>query len=140
LEFEGDFVKVGPEEGDLFHRNFKNDVKGYKNSNRALYIEPRRKTLVQNDGFVSGNFYIEPDIAKQTDVKINWTLLSRDFTETGVLIIRIVPKYYVVTKDHSVNDPLEEKEDISYSLIKREGIISIGGPYFNDKESDYTFE
>ncbi len=141
LSFEGEFEEVEPEwRNSMFNPNFSNDVKGYSDSKRDLYIKPRTNILVQGDSFVSGSFRIKPKIAVETTVKIDWKLLSRDFTDSGVLQVKIVPRYYVVTNRHKVADLADVKETISYSLIKRRGMYNIGGTMFHDNESDYPVE
>ncbi|MBL7706762.1 MAG: hypothetical protein JNM21_14545 [Taibaiella sp.] len=141
LEFEGDFLKVGPERGNgILNPNFRNDVKGYSNSDTALYIEPRKKILVQGDHFVSGNFYIEPKIAVETEIKLHWKLLSRDFNDSGMLIVKISPKYHRVVNRHEVSDPNMVRDEELYSLIKRPGQHNIGGNTYADNVSDYNFD
>ncbi|SFW90731.1 hypothetical protein [Chitinophaga sancti] len=138
LSLEGFFEKAEPERGNvLFNPDFHNDIKGYRNSNSHLYIEPRKKILVQGDSFVTGSFYIQPAIAVEAEIKLNWKLLSRDFTDSGTLIVKIVPQYHVIINRHEVLDSTDVREEISYSLIKRKGTYNIGSIDYHDKESDY---
>jgi len=141
LEFNGNFEKVGAEKGNiLLNPNFYNNVKEYSNSETDLYIEPKKRILVQGDNFVTGSFYIQPKIAVECDVTIRWTLLSRDFTDCGTLLVKIIPQYYVVINIHEVSNPTEVRDEISYSLIARRGMYGIGGIDFHDNESDYPVQ
>ncbi|MBP2615808.1 hypothetical protein [Chryseobacterium jejuense] len=141
LEFEGDFEKVGAESGHfLYNPNYINNVKEYRNSNKALIIVPKDQTLVQGDSFTSGNFYIEPKVGEGSEVRLNWKLLSRDFTDTGSLIIKIMPKFHKVFLDNEIDNIEDVREEISYKLIERPGMSQIGYVDYFDKESDYNFE
>ncbi|SEW57447.1 hypothetical protein [Chitinophaga arvensicola] len=140
LDFEGEIIKVGVERGDaLFNPGFRNNVHAYNNTEMALYIKPEQKTLVQNDSIISGNFYIEPKIATETEVNIKWKILARDYTDSGILYIKVIPKYYKVINRHETTDATKVRDDISFSLIKRPASYSFNGGY-QDKESDYSFE
>lgn len=141
LEFEGDFVEVAPEKANLaFYPNFTNDVKGYRDSKTDLYIEPRKKILVQGDSYVSGNFYLKPPIGIEAEVKLHWKLLSRDFTDSGTLLLKILPKYHTVVNRHEVSEAQSVRDEVSYSLVKRRGTKNIVGTTYHDKESDFKFE
>lgn len=142
LEFEGEFQKVGAASGHFLHNpNFSNTVKEYSNSEKSLYIKPNEKSLVQNDYFTSGSFFLKPLLSDGNyDVRLNWKLLSRDFTEEGTLIIKILPKFHKVIIDNEIDDNEEEREEISFKLIDRKGMRQIGGVEYLDKESDYHLE
>ncbi|WP_411898201.1 hypothetical protein [Elizabethkingia occulta] len=142
LDFEGDFVRVGAESADyILNRNLVNNVKEYRNTKKSLYIKTKANILVQGDYFNTGNFYLEPKVSgEHSEVILSWKILSRDYTDSGKLIIKIEPKYYKVIEDKYVDNIDEVREEISYELIKRPGMIGLGGVSFNDKESDYNFE
>lgn len=141
LDFEGDFTKVGAESGHfMFNPNFKNNVKEYNNTKRALFIKPNEKILVQKDYINSGNFYLEPMNIEYSKVKLNWKFLSRDYTDLGYLIIEINPKFHLKILEKEIESPEEEREEINISLIKRPGIQQFGRIEYFDKESDYHFE
>jgi hypothetical protein len=63
----------------LYNPNYINNVKEYRNSNKALIIVPKDQTLVQGDSFTSGNFYIKPKVGEGSEVRLNWKLLSRTY-------------------------------------------------------------
>ncbi len=142
LDFEGDFQRVGAESGNfILNKNFTNTVKEYSNSKTSLYIKPKSETLVQEDYFTSGNFYIEPlvtDVAQE--IKVNWKLISRDFTDSGSLLVRIEPKFHIVNIVREVDLLDEVREEVSVRLIERRGTPTIGGFNYYDKETDYNFE
>lgn len=142
LDFEGDFQRVGAESGNfILNKKFTNTVKEYSNSKTSLYIRPKTDTLVQEDYFTSGNFYIEPIIsgAKQ-EIKVNWKLISRDFTDSGFLFIIIEPKFHIVTIEEEVDSLDKVREEVSCDLIERKGTSHFAGIDYHDKESDYNFE
>lgn len=141
LEFDGSFETVEPESRhSIFHPGFKNDIKGYNNSDKDLCIIPFSKTLVQKDSFVTGSMYVEPKVGLATEIKLHWKLLSRDFNDSGTLMIKIEPKFHEVIRVYEVDDLTMEGDDITYSIIKRPGSININGTHYIDKESDYTFK
>lgn len=141
LEFEGDFKKVGAEKGHFLHNpKYINTVREYSNSDDSLIIVPKNKTLVQDDYFTTGNFYIEPKIGEGSAVKMTWKIISRDFTDSGFLTIVIKPEFHKVVTIVNVNSKLEEKEEVSYQLIERTGVHQIGYVDYFDKESDYNFK
>ena len=141
LEFEGDFKKVGAEKGHFLHNpKYINTVREYSNSDDSLIIVPKNKTLVQDDYFTTGNFYIEPKIGEGSAVKISWKIISRDFTDSGFLTIIIKPQFHKVITIENVDSILEKKEEVSYQLIERTGVHQIGYVDYFDKESDYNFE
>ena len=138
LDFEGDFIKVGTEKGHyLYNPNFKNNVKEYNNTKKSLYIKPIEKILVQDEYLNSGNFFLKPKTIEQTLIKLNWKFLSRDYTDSGFLTIKILPKFHtsIIEKEaESVED-----DEIKISLIKRPGMQQLDGIRYFDKESDYNF-
>lgn len=67
-------------------------------------------------------------------------LISRDFTDSGNLLIKIKPLYYTVYTDAEVSNIKDEREEVSYSLFKRLGIRSFNGVNYLDEISDYNFE
>jgi len=142
LDFDGEFKRVGAENGSSFlESKFINNVKEYSNTKESLYIETKNKTLVQGDYFDSGNFYIEPNVtAENNEIIINWKLISRDFSDTGELIVRIEPKFHTVFLDQYVDNIEEEHEEVTYELFRRPGYANFWGPSYLDKESDYNFE
>lgn len=142
LDFEGDFVKVGAESGHyLINPNYVNNIKEYSNTEKSLYIKPHNKPLVQGDYFNTGNFFIKPKVSgENNDVIINWKLLSRDYTDSGSLIIKIEPKFHTVFTDEYVDNPEEVREDVSYKLFERPGMSNFTSINYLDKESDYNFE
>lgn len=142
LKFDGEFKEVGAECGHFLNNpNFLNTVKEYSNSKKSLYIKPKESSLVQNDYFISGSFYVKPLISENSkDIKVHWKLLSKDFTDEGTLIIKIVPKFYKVNLKIEIKDDDVEKVETSYKLIDRRGMRQIGGINYFDKISDYDFE
>lgn len=142
LDFEGNFQRVGAEgRSNVFDKNFTNTVKEYSNSKTSLYIRPNNKILIQEDYFTSGKFFIEPVVDDDDqEIKINWKLISRDFTNSGSLLVRIEPKFHIVNIVEEVELPDEVREDVSVRLIERRGTPTIGGFNYYDKESDYNFE
>lgn len=142
LDFEGDFEKVGAETGHyLINPNYINNIREYSNTEKSLYIKPKNKTLVQGDYFNTGNFYIKPKVSgENSEVIVNWKLLSRDYTDSGSLIIKIVPKFHTVVITEFVDNPEEAREEISYKVFERPGINNFTGINYLDKESDYNFE
>ena len=142
LDFEGDFEKVGAESGHYLHNpNYVNDIREYSNTEKSLYIKPHSKALVQGDYFNTGNFFIKPKVSgENSEVIINWKLLSRDYTDFGSLIIKIEPKFHTVFIDEYVDNPEEVREDVSYKLFERPGISNFTSINYLDKESDYSFE
>ncbi|MET3114618.1 hypothetical protein AAKU52_002353 [Pedobacter sp. CG_S7] len=143
LVFEGDFLEVGAESRNgVFNQHFRNNVKEYSNSSNSLYIQPSHGILVQGDSFFSGSIYIQPLMDHPTEIKIYWHLLARDFEDTGVLDIRIDPKYHIIVNNHYVSSIEEEKESTNISLIQRLGSFDYlrGTTNFSDKESDYMCE
>lgn len=142
LDFEGDFEKVGAETSHyIINPNYVNNIREYSNTEKSLYIKPKDKTLVQGDYFNTGNFYIKPKVSGESrEVIVNWKLLSRDYTDSGSLIIKIVPKFHTVISTEFVDNPEEEREEISYKVFERPGISNFTGINYLDKESDYNFE
>lgn len=142
LDFEGDFIRVGTERANyIYNPHFVNNVKEYSNTEKSLLIEPKNSILVQGDYFKTGNFYIQPKISGEiSEVILHWKLLSRDYTDSGKLIIKIEPKYHKISTDLYVDNVVDVREEISYELIKRPGTMNLGGVTFKDKESDYNFE
>jgi len=142
LDFEGDFEKVGAESGHyLINPNYVNNIREYSNTEKSLYIKPQSKELVQGDYFNTGNFFIKPKVSgENNEVIVNWKLLSRDFTDSGTLLIKIRPKFHTVFIDKDVDSVEEEREDITYKLFERPGISNFTSVNYLDKESDYNFE
>lgn len=141
LEFEGDFIKVGAEKAHFIHNpKFINTVREYSNSDDSLLIIPKDRTLVQNDYFSTGNFYIKPKIGEGSVIKMNWKIISRDFTDSGFLTIMIEPKFHKNVSIENVVSISDEKEEVSYQVIERTGVQQIGYVDYFDKESDYNFE
>jgi len=144
LSFEGDFEQVGAESrNQLFNPGFTNNVKEYSNSDRALYIKPEQNILVQGEAISTGSIYLEPSMQGAADVKLIWKLLARDFEDSGMLFIRIDPKYHTVIQKHDVDQIEEERDEEVISLVNRPGSYGMmpgRGPNFLDKESDYNFE
>lgn len=96
LDFEGVFEKVGAASGHfMINPDFVNNVKEYSNTKESLYIKTKNRTLVQGDYFNTGSFFIIPKVAgENNEILLKWKLLSRDFTDSGELLIRIEPKYH----------------------------------------------
>lgn len=142
LDFEGVFEKVGAETGHyIINPNYVNNIREYNNTEKSLYIKPKNKTLVQGDYFNTGNFYIKPKVSgENSEVIVNWKLLSRDYTDTGSLVIKIEPKFHTVVINEFVDNPEEAREEISYKVFERPGINNFTNISYLDKESDYTFE
>lgn len=142
LDFEGDFKKVGAETGHyLTNPNYVNNIREYSNTEKSLYIKPYNKTLVQGDSFNTGNFFIKPKVSgENSEVIVNWKLLSRDYTDSGNLIIKIEPKFHTVFIDEFVDNPEEVREEVSYKVFERPGINNFTSINYLDKESDYNFE
>ncbi|WP_426473380.1 hypothetical protein [Chryseobacterium balustinum] len=141
LDFDGDFEEVGAESKNvLLEPYFINNVKEYKNSNKALYIKPKESILVPEEYFFTGNFFISPKVGENVEVTVKWKLISRNFTDSGNLLIKIKPLYYTVYTEIEVNCIEDEREEVSYSLFKRPGIRNFNGVNYLDKISDYNFE
>lgn len=140
LDFEGDFEMVGTEAPTVFtYQSFKSNVKAYSNCNRSLYIEPYESVLVPSDGFTTSGIYIQPKIGLQSHVKIKWTILSRDFEDSGELVVSIVPKYNIKHVTNYVQDRRAEGEIVEIELIRRKrhpGLFSS----FSDDISAMEFE
>ena len=82
-------------------------------------------------------FFLKPKTIEQTLIKLNWKFLSRDYTDSGFLTIKILPKFHtsIIEKEaESVED-----DEIKISLIKRPGMQQLDGIRYFDKESDYNF-
>ena len=142
LQFEGDFAKVGRESrSGIYAPNFRSDVHGYSNTKRSVYIKPRERILVQGDSYDSDYIYLEPLVAKHTEITVHWKLLSRDFEDNGKLRIKIDPVFHQVFNTHYVESADEEKEVTSFGLIKRPGHRHMldGRIIYSDNDSDYTF-
>jgi hypothetical protein len=143
LDFEGDFKEVGAAKGNaLMNPNFSTNVREYSNTKKSLWIKPSNSILVQNDSISSGSIYLDPLIGQPADVKVYWKLLSRDFEDSGSLEIKIQPLFHKEVITHYIDDPQQEKETESITLIKRKGSRQIltGALHFEDKESDFKFE
>lgn len=141
LNFIGDYIKVGAESKNyITNPHFANNVKEYNNTENALYVRPNMRTLVKGDSFNTGNFFITPKIKEGNEIRLKWKLISRDFSDSGVLVIKIIPKYYKVFQDIEVDKAEEVREEITCTLFKRNGILGIGGINYLDNTSDYTFE
>jgi hypothetical protein len=143
LNFVGEFVEVGIATPSVFNSlNFNPIVREYSNSIKSLYVQPREKILVQNDGYLTNSFYVKPVMDKPATIILYWTLIARDFECSGKLDIEIVPLYHTVTKIYNAKSLEEEHETQSISLISRPGYSNMmhGGASFLDKMSDYTFE
>ncbi len=141
LDFEGDFEEVGAESKNvLLEPHFINNVKEYRNSNRSLYIKPKNSILVPEDYFTTGNFFISPKVKEYSEIILKWKLISRDFTDSGCLLIKIVPKYHTFHINEKVNNIEEVREEVSYTLFKRPGMRGFNGINYLDKLSDYNFE
>ena len=143
LDFEGDFLEVGPESppSALISTNFRTDVLGYSNTNKSLYIKPFEKSIVQRDGYTSRSIYLKPKIAVNSDVLISWKLLARDFEDGGKLLLKIRPLYHQVVNEYEVETLEKEGTKVNYSLIKRPGNRNILDQRvnFSDYVSDYNF-
>lgn len=141
LEFEGDFIRVGAEKGHfIYNPKYVNTVREYSNSDDSLIILPKNRTLVQADYFTTGNFYIKPKIGEGSVIKMNWKIISRDFTDSGFLTIIIEPKFHQIVTIENIDSTLDEKDEVSYQVIERTGVQQIGYVDYYDKESDYNFE
>ncbi|WP_407503292.1 hypothetical protein [Elizabethkingia miricola] len=141
LDFEGDFEEVGAESKNvILEPHFFNNVKEYGNTNRSLYIKPKNSILVPEDYFTTGNFFISPKVKEYSEIILRWKLISRDFADSGCLLVKIVPKYHTVYIDEKVNSIEEVKEEVSYTLFKRSGMRSFNGINYLDKLTDYNFE
>ncbi|MCC3215549.1 hypothetical protein LIV57_09780 [Chryseobacterium sp. X308] len=141
LEFEGDFIRVGAEKGHfIYNPKYVNTVREYSNSDDSLIILPKNRTLVQADYFTTGNFYIKPKIGEGSVIKMNWKIISRDFTDSGFLTIIIEPKFHQIVTIENTDSTLDEKDEVSYQVIERTGVQQIGYVDYYDKESDYNFE
>lgn len=141
LDFEGDFEEVGAENRNgLFRSDFINDVKEYSNSNISLFIKTKTQVLVPDDKFITGNFYISLKAGEYSEIVIKWKLISRNFTDSGSLLVKVVPQYHTIYIDEKVSTMEEVREEISYELFRRPGIRSFDGINYLDKLSDYSFE
>lgn len=141
LEFEGDFIRVGAEKGHfIYNPKYVNTVREYSNSDDSLIILPKNRTLVQADYFTTGNFYIKPKIGEGSVIKMNWKIISRDFTDSGFLTVIIEPKFHQIVTIENIDSTLDEKDEVSYQVIERTGVQQIGYVDYYDKESDYNFE
>jgi hypothetical protein len=140
LDFEGKFQKVGTEKPDISsYKYFKNNVKGYSNSDKSLFIQPYQPVLVPSDGFLTKGIYLKPHIGTEGIIKIKWTLLSRDFEDSGELSLIIAPKYNVERKVEYISETPPESEKIKIGLIQRKANFSLGGD-FEDDISNIEFE
>lgn len=140
LEFEGDFEKVGTEESNILnYKTFKNNVLSYSNSVTALYIQPYDSVIVPSDSFLTKGIYIKPKIGVECTIKLQWTLLSRDFEDSGELSILIAPKYLIENQVEYLSLESTKKQDIRIELIQRQTTNTLMGG-FSDDISDWVFE
>lgn len=114
LYFEGDFEKIdtrNPRLSEIFAKTIKHDV--FINENACL-IQPENNFLVQKDFFVSEPIILTPKLATETEVKIQWELISRDYNNKGELYIHIKPKFELKTREYLVLNVDDCKEVIEY--------------------------
>lgn len=137
LVFEGDFIEVGPSEGNPFHGLHITNVHSYKNSKKALWIGPQ-KVLVQSDGFHTCSIYLKPMMATPGKVRIHWRLLARDFITEGELQLEIVPQYHTKTTYIEITDPCQVGTKETISFIQRRGYHNaLFGFTFEDSPDDF---
>lgn len=80
-------------------------------------IAPLRNILVQDDSMTFDTIYIKPFHKHiETEITINWKLVSLDYKSEGSLKLNIIPTYKLDTKVIFVDDPsdarvVEEIED-----------------------------
>ncbi|WP_353150017.1 hypothetical protein [Chryseobacterium sp.] len=53
-------------------------------------------------------------------------IIISDFTETGSLLIEIIPKFHKAFVDNEIDNIEDVREEISYKLIERPGMSQIG--------------
>jgi hypothetical protein len=94
------------------------------NENQGL-IEPPENFIVQQDSYVSKEIILTPNLDKEGDVVISWKLLSRDYNDSGKLIINIKPEYLNTEKIMYVLYDKDCKEEIEYSCFYEEGYYSL---------------
>lgn len=72
--------------------------------NKTGKILPQASILVGDDTFNSDMFFIKP-LPKDYSLEIRWKLISKDFKDSGVLQITVVPNINFEYKDILVEDP-----------------------------------
>ncbi|MET3037421.1 hypothetical protein ABXT08_15030 [Chryseobacterium sp. NRRL B-14859] len=60
-------------------------------------------------------------------------IIISDFTETGSLLIEIMPKFHKAFVDNEIDNIEDVREEISYKLIERPGMSQIGYVDYFDK-------
>lgn len=114
LYFDGDFEKIDtrtPRISELFAKTVKHDV--FMNGDTCL-IQPEKNFLVQKDFFVSEAIILIPKLAVNTEIKIKWELISRDYNDRGELYINVEPNFKLKTKEYLVLDINDCKEVEEY--------------------------
>ncbi|KFF00732.1 hypothetical protein IX39_08935 [Chryseobacterium formosense] len=114
LYFDGDFEKIDtktPRISEIFAKTVKHDV--FVNGDTCL-IQPEKNFLVQKDFFVSEAIILIPKLAANTEIKIKWELISRDYNDKGELYINIEPNFELKTKEYLVLDINDCKEVDEY--------------------------
>lgn len=113
LYFDGDFEKIDirtPTISEIFAKTVKHNV--FVNGDSCL-IQPEKNFLVQKDFFVSESIILIPKLAANTEIKIKWELICRDYSDKGDLYINIEPNFELKTKEYLVlnrTDCREEEE------------------------------
>ncbi|RCW89832.1 hypothetical protein [Winogradskyella arenosi] len=68
-------------------------------------VIPNDSILVGDDIFRSEDIYLKP-FPKEYDIIIEWKLISKDFKETGELVLKVKPNIISDTKEILTEDPL----------------------------------
>lgn len=123
LNFDGDFQ-------DLSNSNIrKDDPLGLLGFNEFLFLSnkdkygvviPFNKILVGDDSFISHDIYIKP-LPKEYSLKINWSLIAKEFKDTGKLIIKFIPEIHRTSEKMYVDEiikPYFEEMEIEDYFIK----------------------
>lgn len=94
-------------------------------NNNVGLIEPSVDFIVQKDSFVSKEIIFTPALSEKEIVTINWQLLSRDFNDSGQLLIHVQPKFRDRQKTMYVIKEEDCKEKVEYEYNYYRGTYKI---------------
>ena len=118
--FEGDFVNIDtrtPKYSEILSKTYKHDV--FIND-KSCHIQPENNFLVQKDYFISEKITLIPKKAFNTEIKIKWEFIGRDYNDKGELSIYLKPKFENKTEEFLVlnNDECRIEEETRYKTYE----------------------
>jgi len=94
------------------------------NENQGL-IQPDENFIVQQDSFLSKEIILIPNKDKEENIILSWKLLSRNFSDTGKLKIKILPEYLEHERIMFVLKEKDCRKEIEFSNLENEGFYTL---------------